>query len=276
MIEYPEAVVLARQLNETVTGKLIQKVIAAQNPHKFAWYNGLPENYPAMLEGKKIGKARSFGSWVELKAEEATMAFCEGVNLGFYPAGKKRPLKHQLLVEFEDGNALCATIQMYGGLYCFYGEDFDNKYYSQARQKPGPLSPEFDLGYFLKLATQNGADKLSAKAFLATNQRIPGLGNGVLQDILLNAKIHPKRKISTLSQDEFHHLFNCIKNTLALMVGRGGRDTGQDLFGTAGGYNTKASKKTAGKPCCQCGSPISKESYMGGSIYYCQVCQPKV
>lgn len=36
------------------------------------------------------------------------------------------------------------------------------------------------------------------KAFLAAEQRFPGIGNGVLQDILLESGIHPKRKISTL------------------------------------------------------------------------------
>jgi formamidopyrimidine-DNA glycosylase len=43
---------------------------------------------------------------------------------------------------------------------------------------------------------------LSAKAFLATEQRIPGLGNGVLQDILFTAGIHPKRKMAAISEEE--------------------------------------------------------------------------
>jgi len=40
MIEIPEADALARQLNETVTGKTITRVKAAHSPHKFAWYQG--------------------------------------------------------------------------------------------------------------------------------------------------------------------------------------------------------------------------------------------
>ena len=73
--------------------------------------------------------------------------------------------------------------------------------------------------------------KLSAKAFLATEQRIPGLGNGVLQDILWYANIHPKRKISTLSAEQKHKLFRSVKTILAEMTELGGRDTERDLFG---------------------------------------------
>lgn len=53
--------------------------------------------------------------------------------------------------------------------------------------------------------------KLSVKAVLATEQRIPGLGNGVLQDILFNAKINPKRKIGSLADFEKSSLLQAIK-----------------------------------------------------------------
>ncbi len=85
------------------------------------------------------------------------------------------------------------------------------------------------------------SEKLSLKAFLATEQRIPGLGNGVLQDILYNARLHPKKKLGALSDGEFAALFSSVKNTLAEMTRNGGRDTEKDLFGSTGGYVTKLS-----------------------------------
>ena len=41
MIELPEAMVLSKQLNESIRGKRIMNVIAAHSPHKFAWYHGI-------------------------------------------------------------------------------------------------------------------------------------------------------------------------------------------------------------------------------------------
>lgn len=93
-----------------------------------------------------------------------------------------------------------------------------------------------------------------------------------MQDILFNAKIHPKRKVKTLSNKEKDKLYISIKSVLTEMIEKGGRDTEKDLFGNNGGYITKLSKNTAGKPCSNCGSKI-KKNYMGGSIYYCSKCQ---
>jgi formamidopyrimidine-DNA glycosylase len=71
-----------------------------------------------------------------------------------------------------------------------------------------------------------------------------------------------------------HSLSPLMHNrTLADMAVRGGRDTEKDLFGKPGGYKTKASKLTVGNTCPVCGGSIRKESYMGGSIYYCDQCQ---
>jgi formamidopyrimidine-DNA glycosylase len=53
-----------------------------------------------------------------------------------------------------------------------------------------------------RLLSPDAVQKLSLKAALATEQRIPGLGNGSLQDILWQAHLHPKRKTNTLSDEE--------------------------------------------------------------------------
>jgi formamidopyrimidine-DNA glycosylase len=273
MLEFPEAAVIAQQLNETVSGKKIMNVTAAQSPHKFAWFFGDPQNYHDLLTDKIIGKAAGFGGLVEIKADGIVILVGDGVGLKFHNTGEQRPQKHQLLIEFEDFSAISASVQMYGGLWCFKDGEFDNSYYKLAKEKPSPMSGKFDKLYFDRLISSPEVQKLSAKAFLATEQRIPGLGNGVLQDILYNAKIHPKKKINALTGEDKEALFNSTKSTLAEMTFQGGRDTERDLFGCPGGYKTNLSKNTAGKPCPVCGTTIKKEVYMGGSIYFCSGCQ---
>jgi formamidopyrimidine-DNA glycosylase len=272
MIELPEAAVLARQINETVVGKEIKDVIAARTPHKLAWYFGDPQEYKGLLTGKIISEATSYGGQVEITAGKAKLLFSDGVNLRYYNKGEKLPDKHQLLIQFDDGSSLVGWVQMYGGLSAFPKGKNDNKYYLIAREKPSPLSGDFDEDYFKSLFDQ-GMAKLSLKAFLATEQRIPGLGNGVLQDILFNAKMHPKKKPGMLSVAQQQVLFDSIKNTLSEMTAKGGRDTENDLLGKPGGYKTKLSKNTVGQPCSICGTLIEKEAYLGGSIYYCARCQ---
>lgn len=272
MIELPEAVVLAAQIDGTLKDKRIRSVIAAHSPHKFAWYSGEPQGYETLLADKAIMAGRSFGGQVEVAAGDAILLFTDGVNLRCFLKGEKLPDKHQLMLTFDDGSSLVGSVQMYGGLAAFPEGTYDNKYYLVAKEKPSPLSDAFDETWFASLFVADTA-RLSVKAFLATEQRIPGLGNGVLQDILFNAGMHPKKKVASLSGCDKGRLFDAVKTTLSDMVAAGGRDTENDLWGRPGGYATKLSRNTVGQPCAVCGTPIQKEAYMGGSIYYCAGCQ---
>jgi formamidopyrimidine-DNA glycosylase len=273
MIEIPEAVNLARQITKTLKAKKVAMVIAGFSPHKFAWYHGDPKEYSALLSGKTFVNGAARAGMVEIQAGDATLLFSDGVALRFHDRDAKRPAKNQMLIEFEDGTALSASVQMYGGLICFKEGEYKNSYYEAARSKPSPLSDEFDRTYFAQLISPPEVQKLSVKAFLATEQRIPGLGNGVLQDILYNARIHPKRKVETLIDSERETLYDSVKSSIKEMAERGGRDTEKDLFGAPGGYTTKLSQNTVSKPCLRCGGEIIKQPYMGGSIYFCGGCQ---
>ena len=272
MIEIPESIKIARQINETVQGKTIYRVIANASPHKFAFYQGDPAGYHALLIGQVIGSSIGMGAMIEISAGNCQVVLGDGANPRYYDDSSKISAKHQLLLEFDDGSVLVCSVQMYGTVLAFMKGTYDNKYYLIAKEKPSPLSDDFDKNYFDSLYTE-ALGKLSAKAFLATEQRIPGLGNGVLQDILFHAGIHPKRKMKTITEKEYTGLFRSIKDTLAEMTMLGGRDTEKDLFGKAGGYQTILSKNTVGRPCPVCGSAIQKTSYLGGAIYWCPDCQ---
>jgi len=272
MIELPEAAVLARQVIETMRGKRISDIVVAHTPHKLVWYTGDPHAYCRLLRGRTIDGAASYGGKVEVAAGEARMLFSDGVNLRYFKKGEKPPDRHQLLLVLDDGSTLVGSVQMYGDLCAFPEGKYDNRYYLTAKQKPSPLTALFDEAHFDTLFGE-GSAKLSLKAFLATEQRIPGLGNGVLQDILFNAQMHPKRKVKSMSPADRRRLFDAIKSTLTAMLAGGGRDTETDLLGRTGGYVTKLSRSTAGQPCPVCGGPITKEAYLGGSIYFCAACQ---
>lgn len=228
--------------------------------------------YPSLLVGKQIESARGHGAFVDLLCEENTIiSIGDGTNMKYYPAIEKHPAKHQLLIVFEDDSFLAFTVSMYGAIYAYEGE-FDNFYHQNSLNSISPLSKTFDERYFEGVFESVNKD-ISIKALLATEQRIPGLGNGVLQDILFNANIHPKRKISKISDFEKGELFHSLKFTLQNMTDKGGRDTEKDFYGNWGGYKTKLSKNTYKSGCPNCGGEIVKEAYMGGTVYYCPECQ---
>jgi formamidopyrimidine-DNA glycosylase len=162
---------------------------------------------------------------------------------------------------------------MYGGMEAFQDGENKSGYYLVGKEKASPYDNAFDESYFDGLR-QSVKPTLSVKAFLATEQRIPGFGNGVLHDVLFHARIHPKRKLNTLTDTEFSVLFHSVKDTLKAMRDGGGRDTEKDLFGNAGGYRTVLSNKTLAYQCPVCGDGLKREAYLGGNIYFCPGCQP--
>ena len=275
MLEIPEAVTIAGQIREKLADRRVVSAIAGASPHGFAWYSGDPAEYGVLLAGRAVRGARAVGGMVETILDGARIVFNDGASPRYLAPGAKRPKKHQLLVEFDDGSALSCGVQMYGGMWAFREGEFENGYYETAQRKPSPRTDEFTFDYFKRIvASVEG--KLSAKALLATEQRIPGLGNGVLQDILFRAGIHPKRKVQTLTEDDINRLYESAVRTIRAMTEAGGRDVEKDFFGNPGGYRTILSRLTVGTPCPVCGQTIVKEAFLGGAVYDCPGCQPIV
>ena len=273
MIEIPESLHLAKQLNQTLEGRTINQVSAWQSPHKLAFIFGDPSKYDALFLGKTFHKAHGFGSWVEMVYDDSIFAVSEDTGLLYTVDEKKLPQNHQMLFSFDDGSFLCAKVKMYGALVGAKPGEYDNQYYIVARDKPSIFSETFGFAYFKGMISDEKIQKLSLKAFLATEQRIPGLGNGVLQDILYNCKLHPKEKVNNITTRQRDSLYHTIITTLKEMADNNGRDTEKDLFSQKGKYQTKMSKNSVGKTCDRCGSVIIKKSYLGGSIYFCDGCQ---
>ncbi len=271
MIELPEALTLAKQLNETVTGAQVVEVSPPTKPHKFCWFNGEPTDYAEQLIGQRVRKAEGFGIYCEITFDGGKrLCVNDGVNVRLCEADKA-PKSYQLMIAFSDGRALVFTVAMCGGIFLHSG-DYDNEYYLKSRSYVSPLSDDFYEQFRSLIERSKGS--MSAKAFLATQQRFPGIGNGVLQDILFDARINPRRKLSTLSDEERGALYRSTVSVIKQMTELGGRDTERDIFGSSGGYVTRMSKNSLASGCPECGGDIIKETYLGGSVYYCPDCQP--
>lgn len=273
MIELPEATALAAQVTEALSGRTITGAEANHSPHKLVGFFGDPNAYPDLLIGQRITGARGVAGHLQVEAGDLRLVLGDGANPRLYPPGADLPDRHQLAVEFDDGSTLRVAAAMYGGIQVFHDGENDNPYYRVAQARPSPLTDAFDAAWFTGLLTADDAGGLSAKALLATGQRIPGLGNGVLQDVLWNARVHPRRKVRTLADAERAGLFDAVTGTLRRMAADGGRDTERDLFGRPGGYRTVLGRATLELPCPRCGGRVVKEPYLGGAVYFCSACQ---
>lgn len=274
MLELPESITISKQIKQTLTGKTISSVEILHTPHKFAFFHGETDTFREILEGGTITDALARGGMVEIRTEDGMIVLSDGAFPKYYEEKNKFPKKHQFAVYFEDETAVFISIQMYGFIGIYPRGQCEEEYYLSSSKKPSPLSEEFTYDYFRGLYQASGK-KMSVKAFLATEQRIPGLGNGVLQDILWDAGIDPRFDMKEMEEADFRTLYASVRRILEEMAHGGGRDTEKDLFGAKGGYITQLSKNSLYEPCMKCGYEIHKASYMGGTIYFCENCQKK-
>lgn len=276
MIELPEALAIAGQMNAELRGRRIRSANLGNSPHKFAFYSRTPEEYVSILAGRTLGEAGAYGCAIGLRVEpDYTLVLGHGgERILLHPDSSALPAKRQFMLEFEDGTVLTVSIHGWGAALLLHDSELPGNYFIRT-EAISPLSDRFTPEYFLGLfAGIEARDPRSAKSFVISKPGVSGIGNGYLHDILFRAKIHPRRRVVDLSESERLALYNSIRSTLREAADLGGRDNEYGLHNQPGGYARILDSTAAGKPCPDCTIPIEKTSFLGGSCYFCPNCQP--
>jgi formamidopyrimidine-DNA glycosylase len=176
------------------------------------------------------------------------------------------------MLYFDNEMVLEIKAKLYGFFLLGKMEDLmsENQYFREAIHSIGVLDKDFSYEYFIH-STKMNQDKGSIKEALATDQHLPGIGNGTIQDILFEAKIRPERKISTLNEDDKKEIYKVLVQKVKTIFEHGGRDNTTDLFGRSGGY--KVLMNSSSSSCPSCNTELVKKAYLGGKVIYCPSCQ---
>ena len=275
MFELPEFATLSKQINSSLSRKIIRSGHLGNTPHKFVWYNRTHEEFEKLTQGKMIGEAWAKGKWLFIPLDPGYVLLlgeCGG-KVHYHSPGSKMPKKYHLYLAFEDDSFFTVTTQMWGAMELYEkGNEDSNKYVRGMRVTP--VEPEFTFNYFCNLIQELVSQKKrSVKGLLTQDQMIPGLGNAIAQDILFRARLHPRHPIEDLDLQQKQALFDAILNVVNLVMEKGGRYDEYDLYNQRGGYIRVMDKNSAGSPCPECGNTIEKIQYLGGACYICPICQ---
>lgn len=280
-----ERMIACAQLRETVAGHTVTKAVVNQNPHAFVGFAMEPsqcwrpkeenieiaKEYGPYLTGRIIEDAQVIDANLYLLI--GSRALWVDIMPLYTPTGGNVPKRHQLMLELDDGACLTFTGSLGGALFLI---ERGMNGYAVESGFPSILSDDFSLAFFMNLIKNTELRSLSAKAFLATKNRIHGIDNTILHEILWEARVNPKSKMAALTAEDYERMYHAIKKVIPAVIEAGGLDTQKDIYGQFGGYVTKVSKHTLGKPCAHCGTPIEKEAYLGGAVYYCPGCQEQI
>jgi len=184
MIELPEALVIARQMDKELAGKRIVHGDRGNSPHKFAFSSGTSEEYAAIFKGKTVGRSTSHGmaTCTEVGSDHTLVLGGGGERILLHPQGAKLPKKYQLLLQFEDGMSLTVTVSGWGNTLLL-PQETAGQHRHVREDRIVPLSDAFTWDYFRGLFRDAGESIKSIKYFVISEPGIHGIGNGCLQDI---------------------------------------------------------------------------------------------
>jgi formamidopyrimidine-DNA glycosylase len=271
MPELPEITVIARQMNKETAGKRIANIEARQPKN----LNMPVQEFTKIAKGKTINGVSSVGKWIFIKLGPAYyMLINRGMNadLLYFAPDRKLPKKYQFKLTFSDKTGFTVQFQWFGYIHLVPEKNL-NRHKLTVQLGISPIDEEFTLEHFRNLLDNK---KAGIKSFLIDQKNVAGIGNVYIQDILFKARLHPNRKISTLSQKEINALHSAIQSILNHSIQLGGLAYEKDFYGQKGkltineflvGYKT-------GKPCPACKTPIEKIKTGSTSSYICPKCQP--
>jgi len=245
MPELPDVEELKQYMDSTSLHKTITKVTVEDTQ---ILENISVKELEKELNGEKLQSTHRHGKYLFVKLSSGKyllMHFGMTGKLKYFKEQNEEPEYTRLLVSFKNGYHLA----------------YDN----QRKLGPDVLNSDFDFRKFKESAK---GKKAMIKSFLMNQKIMVGIGNIYSDEILFQAKIHPKTRINTLSENQLKKLFKIIKNVMKRSIDRrADPDKLSDSFIIP--HRNKSDK------CPVCGSDIDKITVSGRSSYYCPNCQKK-
>jgi len=280
--ELPEILVWARQLGHELKGKTISAVETRQPK----CLNVPPEDMTAFLTGRSVAGAYGRGKWIVVElAPDGHLLLNLGMGGDFHydrPAAPSArsgssgnagaPRKYQFRLGFADDSSLSIRFWWFGYVHAAPAGTLQD-HEMTASLGPSPLDPGMTLERFRSMVAAR--PRRAVKSFILDQKIMAGIGNVYAQDSLWGAKLHPDRRLGSLSEVEVEALWTSIRDVLGRSVAKGGLAYERDFFGRPGGFGSDdfAVGYKEGQPCPRCGAAVVKTKTGPTSTYICPNCQ---
>lgn len=266
MPELPEIASRAREMKRALKGRTITDIETLQPK----CLNISPKKLKGALKGARFEDVTYHGKWIFARTDRGHLLLNLGMGGDLRLLDRKSlPEKYQAVFDFDDGRALSIRFWWFG--YIHYAADGKLDKHTMTA-KLGPNAIDVSKENFREMLRGR---KGSVKSFLLNQERIAGIGNAYVHDILFLARLHPNRKIDTLSEGEIDGLWQAIRDGLVPSMKKGGAFYERSLSGRRGRFvfDDILVGYREGQPCPACGTKIVKMRTGSTSTFFCPKCQ---
>lgn len=178
----------------------------------------------------------------------------------------------RVIFEFENGKLFFNDQRKFGFVKLIETKELESDpFLKKLAKEPWDLSFEEFKKNLIHHKTQ------PIKATILDQSVIAGVGNIYADEALFYAKIHPKRRTGSLSDEEIRNLLDGAKITMQKSIDSGGSTMRNYVKadGTKGDYLKLFAKvfRREGEPCVECGTEIVKIRVAGRGTHICPHCQ---
>jgi len=217
------------------------------------------------LPGHRFEDPERHGKWLICWTDGPALLLHFGMTGDLIWSGEE-PARHRhdrLILEFREGGELrYRNMRKLGGVWLAHGR-------GEVEAILGGLGPDaLGLGrreFETRLARRRGG----VKAALMDQGFVAGVGNLLADEILWQARLHPRRTVGSLTEEERGRLYSVLHRVLRESVrGHGAMARRRSWFTPIRGV--------AGGACPRCGTALTRTVVAGRTTYLCPNCQRTV
>jgi len=263
MPELPDVEVFRRYLGSTALHQTIDEVGVRSK----RLLKGLSERtLRSHLKGRSIQQTDRHGKYLlaGVKANEwLVLHFGMTGFLKYFKNENKEPEYTQMLISFKNGFHLAYVApRKLGQIFLI---DSKKTLIEEKELGPDVLDGDFDLQAFKEALFRSRG---MIKSTLMSQKIMAGIGNIYSDEILFQARIHPKATVDRLDRDQRGRLFRALKRVLRKAI-----EVQADPQRLPSSY--LISHRDPEERCPRCKGKVEKIEVSGRSGYYCPRCQSR-
>lgn len=290
MPELPEVETIARGLNSRVAGDVIESVWLGSKPEPL---KSSAKEIVAALESKRISGVRRVGKHIVFDLENGGWAgTAKKTKVRSKPARAGAPaptsstaqwivhlgMTGRMLVctpEEEIAKHTHAIARLASGRELRFVDPrrFGRLSVSNGFAAPGSEPLDVELARFVKLFRGR---KTPIKSALLNQKLLSGVGNIYADESLFRARVRPRRRATSLTQDDLGRLYRAVQEVLKEAIALGGSSISDyvDSDGEEGFFQLQHRVYgREGEPCLVCKTSVKRVVIAGRSAHYCPKCQ---